>query len=155
MQTVKDSFYMALRERAQSSGTGCAQLAVVENERSASLARGDVFFVRFMGLPEVPDEATVAGWRKMRCEIGYRTDGSELSAGEDRGRKLSELDAQLRRLLEPRWTALMNYEITPAEALGERVLWTAPEFGAVEDGAEGIQRQVTLTLLWRAEESQI
>lgn len=155
MQSVKDSFYMALQERAESTGAGGAQFAVVENGRSAWLAQRDVFFVRFMDFPELPAEATAAGWRKLRCEVGYRTDGSELPAGEDRGRRLAELDAQLRTLLEPRWTALMNYEPTPAEALDERVLWTAPEFGAVEDGGQGIQRQVTLTLLWRAEESQI
>ena len=156
MQAVKDSFYMTLRQRlAQSYPTrtmGDANqpaLVACENVCEPWLPAKDVFYLRWTLDEKLPVDAIAARWRALQCEIAYGTAGTESANGEDRGRALAELDAELHSILEPRQTALLDYSQDPAAELGGTVLWTRPEFNDPKDTGGVIQRTARLSILWQ------
>jgi hypothetical protein len=156
MQVVKDSFFIALRDRLANSETGgdAPRLIACENDRCAWLAEADTFYLRWKGEVELPVDAQRAGWRALQCEIGYRTLGTEVCSGEDRGRKLSALDAQLLAAAAARKSELLDCEEDLPTALGAVILWTGPALKSAEDKLNGLQRLAQLSVLWRDEEVQ-
>jgi hypothetical protein len=155
MQPVKDSFYMALRERLTNSqhaeGSGPTPIFVCENQRCAWLADPGAFYLRWSGEMKLPVEVQSVGWRALQCEIGYRTAGSDISSGEDRGRQLAALDGELRSVAAPRQAALVDYSQATPCSLNRVVLWTEPTFSDSQDKLNGIQRIAQLCVLWREE----
>ena len=149
MQAVKDSFYMALRGRLAAGNS--REIVVCENGSPTSLSKPDTFYLRWSGADTLPPDAAAAGWRSLRCAIAYRTSGSEDSCGDDRGRELATMDAQLSAAVEPRQTALLDYTQEPPADLANEILWTAPVLLEPKDSSAGIEREVQTTLLWREE----
>ncbi len=149
MQAVKDSFYMALRARLAASNS--REIVVCENGSPTSLSNPDTFYLRWSGADTLPPDAAAAGWRSLQCAIAYRTCGSENSCGDDRGRELASMDAQLLAAAEPRQTALLDYTQEPPATLTSQILWTAPVLLEPKDSSSGIEREVLITLLWREE----
>ena len=103
IQGVKDTFYLALRDRvAMVNGArttvvrGVVRPAVVvaENELPGAAVDGiapvETFCLRWTEL-RVDAQGLIAA----RCEIRYATDGSAGVAGMDRGRVLGTMDAEL------------------------------------------------------------
>jgi hypothetical protein len=158
MQAVKDSFYMALQDRLaktqQAEGSPATELLVYENQRCAWLANADTFYLRWTGETKLPADAHGAGWRAHCCEIGYRAQGTEMNAGEDRGRLLASLDAQLLAISAPRQTALLDYAQDPPTAFNALILWTTPVLNDAQEKLNGIQRTAEVTVLWREDEVQ-
>lgn len=157
MQTVKDSFHVALRDRlanAQAQDVAATSLLVCENARYAWLAYPDTFYLRWAGETKLPSDAQCAGWRALRCEIGYRTQGSELNSGDDRGRRLAALDELLLAIVAPRKAALLDCEQDPPLVLEGPVLWSMPEFEDAGEKLSGIQRVASINVLWQETEVQ-
>lgn len=156
MQEVKDSFYMTLRERlselnpARTIGEAPRPAVLVcENECQPWLLMPEAFYLRWLGQSGLPNDAVAVGWHGLRCEIGYRTAGSELSAGKDRGRTLAALDVELRAMLQQYSARLKDYSIDPDRALDSTILWTHPVFQEAKDELNGLQRTVAVEILWR------
>jgi hypothetical protein len=156
MQEVKDSFYMALRERlaevnpARTIGEAARPAVLVcENESEEWLLTPEAFYLRWLGQSALPADAAAAGWYGLHCEIGYRTTGSELSSRQDRGRTLAALDVELRAMLQPGSTQLKDYSSNPEQALDSVILWTAPVFQEPKDEVNGLQRIVGVEILGR------
>lgn len=156
MQAVKDSFYMTLCGRLTQVNPartiGEAQrpaVLVCENENEDSLTTPEAFYLRWLGEATLPADAIAAGWQSLRCEIGYRTQGTELASGEDRGRVLAQLDRELRAMLDPRSVEIKDYGTTPETNLGAAILWITPKFQDAKDDVHGLQRTVDTEILWR------
>ena len=157
MQAVKDSFFIALRDRLanSASGDGAAPgLIVCENDRCTWLSEADTFYLRWKGEVELPVDAQRAGWLALQCEIGYRTRGTDNGSGVDRGRKFSALDAQLLAMGSPRQSCLLDCSQDPPTSLNAVILWTEPALNSAEDKLNGLQRVAQVSVLWRVEEVQ-
>lgn len=150
MQQVKDSFYMALRDRLSVTNmAGTVELVVVENSRDGWLGETGKVYLRWSDEPKLPGDALAAGWSALHCEIGYRVTGSDGGNGEDRGRQLASLDQLVGSLIEPRRTPLLDYTQTPASDLNNFILWTKPAMNAPKESAADIQRLVHVNVLWQ------
>ncbi len=156
MQAVKDSFYMALRQRlvqsfpARTMGdTNQPALVVRENICEPPVPVNDAFYLRWTADEKLPADASAAGWRALQCEIAYRTAGTESANGEDRGRALAELDIELHTILASRQTALLDYSQNPAAPMNATLLWTPARLDDAKDSGGIIQRTARLTVLWQ------
>ena len=157
IQQVKDSFYIALRDRlaainpdrsAVVLGLDCTGVLVDEN-LPVGTTRLDAFHLQF-------GEATVAhahaGMRLMQltCTIRYATAG-EGDAGGDRGRALAAMDNELLAMLAPSRAALLDCTQTPPAALGGSVFWDEPRLSAVELNLNELRRSATSKLFYFSE----
>ncbi len=156
MQAVKDSFYMALRQRLAQSyptrimgDTKQPALIVCENVCEPWIPANDAFYIRWTSDQKLPVDASAAGWRALECEIGYSTAGTESANGEDRGRALAELDAELQAILAPRQTAFLDYSQDPPATLSGTLLWTRSVLNDPKDSGGVIQRTARLSVLWQ------
>lgn len=157
MQAVKDSFFIALRDRLAglASDDGASpRLIACENDRCTWLAEADTFYLRWKAEAELPDDARRVGWRALQCEIGCRTQGTDVCSSEDRGRNLSRLDAQLLQAAAPRKAALLDSVQDPPVQLGAVILWTELTLKSVEDKLNGLRRVAEVNVLWRDAEVQ-
>ena len=111
MQSLKDTFYLMLRDRVAAKnpartvvlrGVSRPAVVVVENELPGAAAAGialvDAFCLRWTGL--TVDARSAVALSAMRCEITYATEGSQGNGGMDRGRALAAMDEELRAVLE-------------------------------------------------------
>jgi len=161
MQYTKDSLYIALRDRLAAldptrtvflDGATRPAVVVTENEPATSAAPlPNAFYLSW----EVATPVGSSGARRpvMRLDtvIQYRTSGTDEQIGVDRGRALAGLDMQLAQLLSPRFTAKKDYTQSPVVDLGSTVLWSAPEFAAVEVRDRELLRTVRLAVFFRPE----
>jgi hypothetical protein len=76
----------------------------------------------------------------MRCEIQYFTDGGADSAGMDRGRRLTEMDAELVKILSPQAAAKRRFDVEGASAMPGTIFWGDAVFESVAVSAERLQR---------------
>ncbi|WP_263411108.1 HYR domain-containing protein [Terriglobus tenax] len=152
MQTAKDTFYAALRDRmaAQFPGRTAAirglvrpAVMVEENELVTGDSPLETFVLRWTGR-SVEGSSDV---EMLTCEIRYATEGSQELAGVDRGRRLSELDAELTQVLEPRVTAEKNFAISPPEVTGANVFWSEPAFEDSATDADRLERVVKVSVM--------
>src|SRR5687767_286997 len=103
MQDIKDSFYVALRDRMavlaptrviHVHGTARPAIVAVENEMpDAQPPQPQTFYIRWQDITPVPhlDDAPQPLLR-LRCEISYGVDGSDANSFQDRGRELGTTD---------------------------------------------------------------
>jgi hypothetical protein len=88
----------------------------------------------------------------MQCEIRYATDGSNTSAGMDRGRLLSAMDAELAAALaaEPHAAPKLDCSATdsgsPPAPMATRIFWSRPVFGPLKTIRERLERTVTVVV---------
>jgi len=178
MQSAKDSFYMALRERLAVvnparvmavNGVTRPAIAVMENESvSAAEPLADAFYIYWGGARMSKGHS--GGERAlmaMECTIAYRTSGSG-ETGVDRGRSLTALDQELLAICRPGWAAKRDYRQSPAGELGTNLVWTAAELGEAETVGEApsswrktravsgakLQRLASMTVYFFAEAEQ-
>jgi len=138
MQSAKDSFYVALRDRLAAlnpqrtvflDGVTRPAVVVVENEYiTATGPLPEAFYIAWgtvQPLPAMRDgqPALLA----LDCTISYWTAGSAEKQGIDRGRALAQLDSELLAICSPPSTAQCDYSQSPPLGLGTNVLWTMPE----------------------------
>ena len=151
-QTVKDTFYQALRDRVAAGnpartvvvrGVVRPAVLVVENELPGASLDGispvNAFCLRWTGLA-VKQRLVTA-----RCELRYATDGTAGAAGMDRGRALAAMDGELVRALSG--GAEAGAMVTEALAgmaaetsTGTNVFWGDVRFGAVVMRGERLER---------------
>lgn len=156
MQAVKDSFYMALRRRLAQSypqrtmgDANQPALVVCENVCEPWLPANDILYLRWTGDEKLPADAAAAGWRALNCEIAFGSAGTESANGEDRGRAVDELEAELRSILEPHQTALLDYAEDPPATLNATLLWTHATLDDAKDTGAVIHRIARLSVLWQ------
>lgn len=143
MQSAKDSFYVALRDRLAAlnpertvtlGATTRPAIVVVENELAAAAApQSHVFYLAW---GEARPVAGTSGARspifQMECAISYRTSGTGENAGVDRGRCGAELQVELAQILSPRCAAKLDHAQSPPADLGSVVLWTEPHYDRLD-----------------------
>jgi len=138
MQNAKDSFYAALRARLAAINPqrtillrGAVRPGIVVEEAEAPFSQlpNDVFVLRWLGLgAEIDLSSTLIG---EECEVIYQTCGTQSFGGLDRGRALSAMDEELVAMLQPYFTAKVNYTAQPPAVMLTRVFWDEAAFGAV------------------------
>ena len=147
MKNAKDTFYVALRDRLAAvnpertfvlRGVVRPGIMVIENEMVTAELPADVFLLRWTELQV--DTLQAMPVAAMRCEIQYFTDGESESAGMDRGRALTAMDADLVKMLTPQEAAKMNYGTTPASAMQSSIFWGDAVFESVAINAERLGR---------------
>lgn len=158
MQSAKDSFYVALRDRLAEANPertvvldGVARPAIVveENECSDLSALDGTFRLQWGASTGVAHGSRLM---KMDCTISYVTRGKDGSTG-DKGRTLTTMDAELARVCHPLRTVKMDYAMIPAKSLGTMVFWTELDFGAPSDEAGRMQKQAKTTVYFFASTS--
>jgi hypothetical protein len=138
MQSAKDSFYIALRDRLAALNpqrtvflNGVTRPAVVVVENECITAAGPLPEAFYLGWGTAqPAAATLNGQPPLlalACTISYWTGGSAEMQGVDRGRVLAQLDFELLSICSPLSTPQCDYSQTPPANLGTNVLWTLPD----------------------------
>ncbi|MGD0097729.1 MAG: hypothetical protein ABSB60_14650 [Terracidiphilus sp.] len=153
MQNAKDSFYMALRARLTSINPertvllrGAVRPGILVEEAEAPFGQlpNDVFILRWLGLgADLNLGSTMAA---EQCEILYQTCGSQAYGGLDRGRSLSAMDDEVTAMVQPFWTAKMNFATTPPTAMLTKVFWDEPGFGPIAIQRDRLSRSATITV---------
>ena len=138
MQNAKDSFYMALRTRLAAINPertillrGAVRPGILAEEAEApfSQLQDDVFILRWQGL--CVDSNVGSTMVAEQCEILYQTCGAQSFGGLDRGRLLSEMDEELVAMVQPFYTAKLNFTATPPASMLTKVFWDEPGFTPV------------------------
>jgi hypothetical protein len=147
MQNAKDSFYVALRTRLVAINPertillrSAVRPGILVEEAEAPFAQlpADVFVLRWLGLGI--DQNLPSAMVAEECEVLYSTLGTQSFGGLDRGRALSEMDAELAAMLAPYWTTKLNYTATPAAAMLTNVFWDEPAFGQITPVRDRLSR---------------
>ena len=153
MENAKDSFYLALRNRLAVAnplrvvvlrGLQRPGILVEENESAVPIAAPDVFVLRWAAL--TVDEQHATPLAAQTCEFHYWTEGTSTNGGLDRGRLMSQMDADLVEILASRSTPKQNFAVTPPAALATRAFWTDAMFGPLITAKNRLSRVATVTL---------
>jgi hypothetical protein len=167
MQNIKDTFYIALRDRLAAlnptrvvniAGVVRPAVVVAENEvadaassspsskpssaigPSAIGPQADTFYIHWLGVRELHDQGLV----ELDCEISYFVEGSPELAYQDRGRALAKSDDELLAITFSASTPLKDFsEATPVE-LGTNIFWTRPELGPIKVDGRRLARVAKL-----------
>jgi len=151
MQNAKDSFYMALRTRLAVINAertillrGAVRPGVLVEEAEAPFSQlpNDVFVLRWLGLGVELNLGTAMAAEQ--CEIIYQTCGTQSFGGLDRGRSLSKMDEELTAMVQPFYTAKLNYSATPPAAMLTNVFWDEPGFTPVVAQRDLLSRSAKL-----------
>jgi hypothetical protein len=158
MQFAKDTFYVALRNRLATVNPartvaieGVVRPAVVMAQNEGSLATIENAFVLSWGEAAFVGNGTKL--MKMTCNIDYATSGAT-DSGDDRGRVLGTLDAELLQSSLPPRAQKTDYTKIPPASLGTMMFWTDLEFGATKDEAGRISRTAKVTMYFFSEVEQ-
>jgi hypothetical protein len=153
MQNAKDSFYMALRTRLAAlnsertillRGTVRPGILMEEAEAPFSQLPNDVFVLRWLSVGvDLNLESTMAA---EQCEIIYQTCGTQSYGGLDRGRSLSKMDKELASILQPFYTAKLNYTAATPTTMLTKVFWDEPEFTAIVTKRDQLSRSANVTI---------
>jgi len=151
MQSAKDSFYVALRNRLAVvnpqrtvflDGVTRPAVVVVENECiTAGGPLSEAFYLVWGAAQTVgPMRNGQPPLLGLECTISYWTGGSAEMQGVDRGRVLAQLDSELLAICSPPSTSKCDYSQTPPLALGTNVLWTLPDLRLNTQQTQGAPR---------------
>jgi hypothetical protein len=161
MQSAKDSFYIALRDRLAAlnpqrtvvvDGVTRPAILVRENEPAAEASdQANAFYLDWGPALALDDSETPV--IQIGCEVKYWTSGSSDGTG-DRGRQLTMLDEELLKICDPPRTALIDYSASPATDLGRSVFWGPPQLKTKLDEQARAQRTAELTVYFLAEDWQ-
>ena len=147
MQNAKDSFYVALRTRLATVNPertmllrGALRPGILVEEAEAPLSQlpSDVFVLRWPGLGADLDLGSAMA--AAECEFLYQTCGTQSFGGLDRGRSLSQMDEELIAILQPFYTAKLNYIATPPATMLTQVFWDEPAFSPVVTQRDRLSR---------------
>lgn len=162
MQNIKDSFYIALRDRLAElnparvvniAGVVRPAVVVAENEVAdaasspmSSIASSgfgpqpDTFYIHWLGACELHDQ----GLMELNCEIRYFVEGSPELAYQDRGRAMAKSDDELLAITFSASTPLKDYSGAAPVELGTNIFWTRPELGPIKVDGRWLARAAKL-----------
>lgn len=156
IQAVKDSFYVALRDRLAARYPGRKvtigseerpAIVVAENELVAAASPLlECFHLHWKGgKPVTGDEP--APLLQLACEISYASEGTDPLNAQDRGRILAAMDAELLDICRPARADLEDFAqpATPF-ATGASIFWSLPQFGEIKKDGRRVSRIVTVEL---------
>jgi hypothetical protein len=162
MQNIKDSFFIALRDRLAAHapsrtitvlGNSRPAILVIENELIESSPQfPDAFYLRWGAVTAVSETQRLESpLIKLVCQITYWTQGSDGLSNQDRGRALAELDDDLRTIALPTRAALKDYSQSPSLDLGTFIFWTRPSFAGPTSDGNNLTRTATVEIFAHAE----
>jgi hypothetical protein len=151
MQNAKDTFYVALRNRLAVlnparmitlAGKLRPGIMVEENETPVAQRPPDVFVLHWTGA--VVDHCLPAMLEAQTCEICYWTRGSDTNLDMDRGRLLTEMDAELASILQPAATPKIAVAGATDVAMNTNVFWLDPTYAPAKRNGERLVRTATV-----------
>jgi hypothetical protein len=168
IQAVKDSFYIALRDRLalrnpdRKVTIGSEErpaIVVAENELVASASPLlECFHLKWAKLKPVTDDQS-APLYQLSCEISYATEGSDPLNAQDRGRILAAMDAELLDICRPGRTELEDLGPDEDEdggsaapfATGATLFWALPQLAEQKADGRRLSRVTTVELFTTVE----
>ena len=160
MQNAKDTFYEMLRARIAAANpertivlraaTRPAAL-VEENELVSTVTIPDCFRLRW--IDAAVDAANAMPIATMTCEVMYETAGTAGGGGLDRGRLLTEMDAELAAAMNasPQTAAKQNYAALAnggsATAMSTNIWWSNVAFGPLIVKADRVGRTAKVMVM--------
>jgi hypothetical protein len=165
MQNIKDSFFIALRDRLAALNPartvvmlGVARPAIIVPENEVADAADplpEAFYLTWGSATAASGtERLDHPLQQLVCEITYCTQGSVDFTSQDRGRMLAVLDDELLSITSPTRTPLKDFSQTPAAGLGANIFWTRPALGAVKQVGNKLARTASLTVFTHLEAAQ-
>jgi hypothetical protein len=161
MQNAKDSFYIALRNRLAAlnpertillRGAVRPGILVEDAEAPFSQLPTDIFIVRWLGHGADIDLDSMLVAEE--CEIVYGTCGCQTYGGLDRGRALSQMDAELLAILQPFSAPKSDYCTQPPKALLTQVFWDEPVFSPAVAQRDRLTRSTKIMVYSYQEEGE-
>jgi hypothetical protein len=133
MQATKDTFLKTLTTRlavvnpartVTVDGVSRPAVLTVENESALPVATElESFLLNWEGSGQVAPEGPLL---YVDCKVSYGSEGSDAMLGTDRGRVVTAMDGELRKICEPDHAVKCDYTQTPPTALGSNIFWTRP-----------------------------
>jgi hypothetical protein len=158
MQFAKDSFYITLRNRLAQlnpsrtvtiNGMTRSGILVAENERPGLQdLLLSAFCVNWGAEWAISAASGQIALHLLECTIEYRVDGTDNNGNADRGRQLTEMDTELRRMCLPPSAPVCDYTQSPAMPLGTTIFWTAPKLAAPKSDGKLLAGSATLQLYY-------
>jgi hypothetical protein len=160
VQNAKDTFYEVLRTRIAAAnpertialrGVTRPGVLVEENELVTTVTTPDCFRLRWLAASV--DPANALPLATMTCEVLYETAGTPGVGGLDRGRLLTEMDAELASAVNacPQNAAKQNYAALAnggsAAAMSTNLWWSNVVLGPLVVKADRIARTATITVM--------
>lgn len=160
MQNAKDTFYELLRSRIVASnpertivlrGVTRPGVLVEENELVSTVMTPDCFRLRWVDARV--DSANAMAIATLTCEVLYETAGTAGNAGMDRGRLLTEMDAELVGAINsaPQMVIKQSYAALAtggsAAAMTTNIWWSDLVLGPLVVKADRIARTAKVTVM--------
>ena len=160
MQNAKDTFYEILRSRITAAnpertivlrGVTRPGVLVEENELVTTVTIPDCFRLRWINASV--DSANAVPIATLTCEVLYETAGTAANAGMDRGRQLTEMDAELVGALNsnPQTAGKQSYAALAsggsATAMTTNIWWSDVTLGPLVVKADRIARTAKVTVM--------
>jgi hypothetical protein len=160
LQNAKDTFYEVLKSRIATAnpertivlrGVVRPGVLVEENELVTAVTIPDCF--RLHWLDTAVDAANALPVATLTCEVMYETAGTAANAGMDRGRLLTEMDAELTAAVNtcPQHSLKQSYAALAsggsATAMTTNIWWGSVVFGALVVKADRIARIAKVTVM--------
>lgn len=162
MQAAKDSFFMTLCGRLAQinpartvvvDGVKRPAVLVAENERAEiESALSEAFCIQWQEIRSAVSPRKGA-LKVCACTIWYSTSGTTEMNGEDRGRTLGQLDADLQRILEPPQAPKYDYSGDAPRDLGTVIFWEARSLSEPKQVGAALKREVKVNVYFFAEEN--
>lgn len=158
MQNIKDSFYVALRDRLAALDpsrtvaiNGQVRPAIVVRENETPSDAPDSPGAFYLSWPGADVEPATTSARQpllsLTCEIEYFAEGTDDASYQDRGRLLDALDEELLSITTPSRAALQDHSATPPADLGQELFWQRPRLGALQADGRYLRRKATVQVL--------
>jgi hypothetical protein len=153
MQNAKDSFYIALRDRLAAvnpariiniRGVQRPGILVEDAEAPKDELMNDVFVLRWSSTVIIQDVPYL--FMSLQCDVHYAACGSQINAGLDRGRALTQMDRELMTILQPTCTPKVQYTASSAVPLQTNVFWAEPVLGPITTRRNQLLRTATVAL---------
>lgn len=125
MQSTKDTFYAALRDRLALLSPNRAIIVAENAPATAAPAPLDTFILHWSAPAIIQAIAANQALWRMDCRIAYSTAGAD-PACTDRARSLAALTSELIAITTPRNTPKRDY--ATATDLGTNIFWSDPRF---------------------------
>jgi len=150
MQSTKDTFYAALRDRLARIDPQ-RTIIVAENVPATTAPAPLDSFIIHWSAPNIVQAvaANQALWR-MDCRIAYSTSGAD-PASTDRARSIAALTYQLVAITTPRNAPKRDYTSTPAADLGTNIFWSDPRFSDAAPASSALTRAADFTVYFFSE----
>ena len=165
MQNIKDSFYVALRDRLAALnpartvtvlGVTRPAVIVAENEIAASgVPLPELFYLAWGAASAAAGtERLDLPLLKLTCEITYWTQGSDDLSSQDRGRTLAKLDEEFLSITALPRAALKDFSQTPVADLAANIFWSIPTLAAAKQDGNKLSRTATIEVFSHMESAQ-